>query len=291
MIKNEIRLFNSQTSALIIEGGAMRSVFSAGLLDGFIQHQFKPFDFYIGVSAGASNLVAFLTGKPGISLRIFQNSASNKNFINYPRFIRGGHLIDLDWLSEIIFSDSKLGLKPSISNVKPFYVCVTNVTTGKPHYIKATQDNIKYIIKASTALPLLYRDFPEIGNQAMTDGGIAQGIPIAEAIRLGAKRIMVVRSRPKPYMKKDTLGHQFLRWKMKKYPALIATMRNRVKIHKESIALIRNPPPNVKIVEICPPDNFSVGQFDCNSKQLIQGHKYGLETAKKAIKHWLSIID
>ena len=55
-------------NALIVEGGAMRSVFSAGLLDGLLQQRFNPFDFYIGVSAGAYNIVVYLVGKSGLSL-------------------------------------------------------------------------------------------------------------------------------------------------------------------------------------------------------------------------------
>jgi len=287
---NTIPAPDSHQTALIVEGGAMRSVFSAGLLDGLIEQDFAPFDFYIGVSAGASNIVAFLAGIPGKSLQIFQDFASSKKFINYTRFAFGGHLIDLDWLSDIIFSDSHLGSNLICLDAKPLFIGVTEVNTGKAHYIKATKENIENTIKASTALPYLYREFPEINNSPMTDGGVAQGIPIAEAIRMGAKRIMVIRSRQKQYLKKDTLGHKFIRWKMRKYPALIKIMQERVEIHQKSINLLRNPPADVKIVEVCPADHFQSGRFNQNKMQLLQGYQHGLETANSAIEQWQSIL-
>lgn len=282
---------NLPQTALIVEGGAMRSVFSAGLLDGFLEQQFNPFDFYIGVSAGASNLVAFLAGTPGKSLQIFQEFALHKKFISYSRFVRGGHLIDLDWLEEMIYADSHLDLQAVYRHAKPLYVCVTDVATGKPVYVNTTADNLRKVIKASTALPVFYRGFPEIDGRPMTDGGVGEGIPLAEAIRLGAKQIMVVRSRPRPYMKKDTLGHKYVRWKTKKHPLLAATMRERVTIHRNSIALIRNPPPGVNLVEICPPKNFSIGRFNRRRKHILKGYQMGFNAAKGAIEQWAAVTN
>ena len=73
-----------------------------------------------------------------------------------------------------------------------------------------------------------YRDFPRLENRLMSDGGVADGIPVIEAIRQGATNIMVVRSRHKEYMKKDTIIHKFIRWKLRNYPQLVATMTKRI---------------------------------------------------------------
>lgn len=281
---------NSIKTALIVEGGAMRSIFSAGVLDGFCTQKFNPFDFYLGVSAGAYNLVTYLSGMPQKSLEIYHNFATNKEFISYTRFLRGGHLIDLDWIENIAFAHSHIDINRVYQHGKPLYVCMTDVGTGKAVYINTNHDNIQNVIKASAALPVFYREFPMVDGRLMTDGGVANGIPVAEAIRMGARLIMVIRSRHKQYMKTDTLGHKLIRWKLKNHTELVATMCNRIKTHRESIALMRNPPDGIKILEICPPDEFYIGLFNRNRNHLLKGYQLGMEASKSAMEQWLSVI-
>ena len=277
---------NSNKSALIVEGGAMRSVFSAGLLDGFLARQFNPFDFFIGVSAGAYNLTTYLAGQSGLGLQIYCDLATHRQFISYPRFLRGGHLLDLDWLSHAIASEYMLDTVALFEHGKPLYVCVTNVGTGQANYIAITPEIFERVIKASTALPLIYRDFPLVNNSPMTDGGVADGIPIAEAIRRGAKRILVVRSRHYTYAKKDTFWHKTIRWKLRNHDALVKTLRERIIRFEKAIQIIRQPPPGVSVLEICPPKEFNLGRFCRNRKRLEHGYVIGLQMAGKAIQRW-----
>lgn len=267
----------------------MRSIFSAGLLDGFINNKFNPFDLYIGVSAGAYNLSAFMAGTTGRSLHVYKDYALHKNFISYSRFIRGGHLVDLDWLFDTTLSQSHLDFNAIYRDGKPLYVCVTDVHSGKPVYINTTSNNLKDVIKASAALPLLYRKFPVIDGRPMTDGGVADGLPVAEAIRFGATRIMVIRSRATTYEKRDTLGHKLIRWKLRKYPLLTAAMQQRVDKYKNVINLIRHPPRGINILEICPQENFNAGRFSRSRKHLLQGYHSGLNLAQETIQKWMSL--
>ena len=273
-------------TVLIVEGGAMRSVFSAGLLDGFLMRNFNPFDYYIGVSAGASNLAAFLAKDIGKSLQIYLDLASSKKFINLSRFLKGGHLLNLDWLCQTVFEKNYLTKSETYYKEKPLYVGTTDVASGNDLYTRLSHENMELLLKASMALPYLYKGFPIINGQSMTDGGIACNLPIAEAIKRGAKQIMVVRSRHQTYTKKDTFGHKFIRWQFKNYPMLVKAMESRVKKHEDGKKLIANPPENVTIVEICPPVEFKVGRFSKNKKQLLVGYDAGFEMADMAIQQW-----
>lgn len=283
---SEHRPTASHDTALIVEGGAMRSVFSAGLLDRFLQEDFNPFDFYIGVSAGASNLAAFLSGTPRMSLDVYLNFASSKEFINFRRFLRGGHLIDLDRLVAATFTQAAFDATMLFGRGKPLYVGVTELTSGEAHYVKAGPYNLSAVIKASMALPLFYRNFPEVDGRLMTDGGVADGIPVGLAIRLGAKRIMVVRSRSSAYRKQDTWVHRYIRWKMREHSSLVATMRERVKRHEEVMELMRNPPPGISIVDVCPPEDFAVGRFSRDRDSLLKGYQSGFEAGEEAMARW-----
>jgi len=280
---------NQINNVLVVEGGALRSVFSAGLLDGFLDNTFNPFDCYIGVSAGASNLITYMSETPGKSINAILNLALKKEFISYSRFLFGGHLIDLDWLFKTIFSENHLDLDKVYRHGKSLYVCTTDVNTGKAVYTNTNMENLVPVIKASTALPVLYRGFPTVNGHPMTDGGVADGIPVSEALRIGGKRIMVIRSRPKNYIKQDTLGHKYIRWKLRKYPLLTKKMRARVKIHSEAIGIIRNPPPGVEIMEVCPPESFNIGRFSRNRINLLQGYEAGFTLAHDTINRWTSM--
>src|SRR5512135_324999 len=86
--------------ALVVEGGGMRGIFSAGVLDAFLEQDFDPFDIYIGVSAGACNLSSQVAGQYRRNFRIYTNQMVRPEFISVGKFLRGGHYMDLDWLWE-----------------------------------------------------------------------------------------------------------------------------------------------------------------------------------------------
>ncbi|MCG6938345.1 MAG: patatin family protein [Gammaproteobacteria bacterium] len=250
-----------QKTALVVEGGTFRSVFSSGVLDGFIGRQFNPFDFSIGVSAGAANLAFYIAGKRGKSYQIFIDLINSNKFISCRRFIKGGHLLDLDWLFACYLDNEMLDQGKAFSTSLPLYVCVTDANSGKAEYIIATKNNFKPLVKASMALPLIYRKFPQLDGREMTDGGVADSIPVLQAIQFGATKIIVIRARHESYLKKDTIIHKFIRWKTRNHPALVQTMRQRVQHHSNTIDLIRNPPQDIQIIEVCPPEDFDIGRF------------------------------
>ena len=85
-------------SALVVEGGAMRGIFAAGVLDKFMEHDYYAFDFTLGVSAGATNLSTYVSKMPGLSKTIITQYATKREFFSPLRFIKGGHMTDVHWL-------------------------------------------------------------------------------------------------------------------------------------------------------------------------------------------------
>ena len=138
------------------------------------------------------------------------------------------------------------------------------------------------------ALPLVYRHFPSLDGNAMVDGGVADSIPVQRAIDMGATKIMVIRARHQSYLKKDTTGHKIIRWHSRKHPQLLKTMRDRIALHKQAINTIRQPPPGIQIIEICPPESFTPGRFSHNLKQLALGYENGLMQSTLGIDMFFS---
>lgn len=273
-------------SALVVEGGALRGVFSTGLLDGFLEADFNPFDLYIGVSAGASNLAAYLAGMKGRNGRIYRDYSLRPEFIDFGRFLRGGHLLDLDWLWEITIREIRLDLATIYAWRKPFIVVLTDVLTGKAIYRQTAAEDLEHTLKASSAIPLLYRRYPEVDGRPSTDGGITDAIPVGEAIRRGAHRIMVVRSRPRDYVKRSGISDRLLIRHARSRPPLGEAMKRRAALYNESVALIRKPPAGVEIIEVCPPGDFRVSRLSRDRRVLDEGYEQGLREAGEAIRRW-----
>jgi predicted patatin/cPLA2 family phospholipase len=279
----------SSESALVVEGGALRGVFSTGLLDGFLEAQFNPFDLFIGVSSGASNLAAYLAGMIGRNRNIYMDYSLRKEFISFPKFLRGGHLLDLDWLWDITIREVRLDLTTIYSRKKPFICVLTDVQTGDAHYKLTKADDLEHVLKASSAMPLLYRGYPEVDGREVTDGGVADSIPVSEAIRHGARRIMVIRSRHRDYTKRHGLPEHFMRWHVRHYPFLQRAMTRRVERYNEAVALIRKPPAGVSIIEICPPANFRVSRLSQDRIVLQEGYEQGRKLAPESITRWNAV--
>jgi predicted patatin/cPLA2 family phospholipase len=272
--------------ALVVEGGALRGVFSTGILDAFLEARFNPFDFYVGVSSGASNIAAYLAEMIGRNKRIYTDYSLRPEFIDIVRFIRGGHLMDLDWLWNTTIREMRLDLQKIYAKRKPFIVVLTDVQTGKALYKQTSADNLEDVLKASSAMPLFYRSSPNIDGRPMTDGGVADALPVSKAIRLGARRIMVIRSRNRDYVKRHDPFDCLIRWRMRRYPSLQQAMSERVSRYNESVKLIHKPPEGVTIVEICPPEEFRVSRLSQNRPILEEGYNQGRALASYAIARW-----
>jgi predicted patatin/cPLA2 family phospholipase len=279
----------SSESALVVEGGALRGVFSTGLLDGFLEAQFNPFDLFIGVSSGASNLAAFLAGMIGRNRSIYMDYSLRPDFISFPKFLRGGHLLDLYWLWDMTIREIRLDLETIYSRAKPFVVVLTDVQTGDAQYKLTGAHDLEHVLKASSAMPLLYRAYPEVDGRPMTDGGVADSIPVGEAIRRGARRIMVIRSRHRDYMKRPGLYEHVMRWHVRHYPFLQQAMAKRVERYNEAVALIRRPPEGASIIEICPPASFRVSRLSQDRRILQEGYEQGRALAAEAIARWNTV--
>ncbi|AUD60514.1 hypothetical protein AYJ58_13925 [Shewanella sp. Pdp11] len=264
--------------ALVVEGGAMRGIFAAGVLDTLIAYNYYDFDFSVGVSAGSTNLVGYLNKQLGRSEKIIKHYATSDNFINLTRFFKGGHLCDVEWLWRESYHSEPL----NNHLFTPLWVVTTSVISGKAHYYKMVDQNLNHAaIIASCAIPLAYRDYPIVDNIPMTDGGIADSIPVEFAYRQGARDITVVLSRPHGYRKKSAHTLRWLTSLAKRYPALYQAMLNRHIHYNRTLAFIDSPPIGCKIRVISPPKSFPVGRFTRSQEKLDLGYRQGLKAGMR----------
>jgi len=273
-----------KNTAIVVEGGAMRGIFAAGVLDSFLDKEFSPFESCYGVSAGATNLASYLTQQKGRSYRIITDYSCRPEFFSFRNYLTGGHYIDLDWLWAYAYQHDRLNAQQYARHPSKFLVTTTNVNTGEGTYTQPNADNFEDVLLASCAVPFAYRKFPEIANEPMTDGGVADSIPVIEAYKQGAKHILVVLSQKQGYKKTKSKTSWLLKSVLIKHPNLAMAMINRYIHYNQTMDFINNPPTDCKIEILRPADTFKVGRTTTDKTILDAGYKMGLEAGLKYIQ-------
>lgn len=271
-------------AALVVEGGAMRGIFAAGVLDAFLEQKYNPFQFALGVSAGSTNLIGYLAGDHGRSRRVLIDHARRADFINLRRYLNGGHFCDVRWLWNASFDEVPLNISRYLSHQIPLYVVTTNVHTGQACYFQVTENNMHQLFPASCAIPLAYREFPCIDGEQMTDGGLADSIPVIKAYEMGARDITVVLSKPYGYRKQKSDFSTLIKPLLHEYPRLLAAMVNRAARYNEALDFIARPPADCCINLIVPPRHFAVSRFCQNLMQLDAGYQAGRVTGLEHVQ-------
>jgi predicted patatin/cPLA2 family phospholipase len=276
-------------SALVVEGGGMRCIFAAGVLHSFGKAGFDPFDLYIGVSAGACHLASHLAGQHDRNFDITLRYSMTSDFINPWRFLRGGHLMDLDWMWEQTITHFRLNLKHIDEKLrtqnKEYLIVATSMETGEALYLRPDENTLEHYLKVSSSLPILYRNVLEVNGEKATDGGMADSIPVREAYRRGTTDITVIRSRSADYIKKESpIALAIFSLYCRKYPRLVEKFRKRAENYNASVEFIHSPPEGVRITEIAPPDNIAIGRTTKNETPLRAAYETGIDYGNKFIK-------
>jgi predicted patatin/cPLA2 family phospholipase len=213
-------------NALVVEGGAMRGIFASGVLDAFHEHRFQPFDLAIGVSAGTCILASYLAEQRGRNLAVYTRYMTRSEFISAARFLRGGHWVDFDWLWNETERDVPIDRARLFASEAKFVVSATSYATGDPLFLEPTVENLATALKGSCALPILCRDAVHLDGQRLLDGGVAAPIPVEEAYRRGARRILVVRSRPAAFVKQPSSSSWLTSLAFRASPPFANALRN-----------------------------------------------------------------
>lgn len=275
----------SRMRALVLEGGAMRSIFTAGVLDGLAGRGVGTFDLIIGVSAGAACASSYLAGQHGRNRRIFLEHMTGRRFIDPVRALRGGHYFDMGWLMGPLALDLDPidvdALRRSAATTRLLAVAV-RADTGEPAYLPAQGPDFLEALHATVAIPVLYRGGPaRFRGRLYFDGGVVDPLPVARAIGEGADDVLVVPThrrswRPAP---PGLLERLLMRGLMSRWPGLLRAAAGRQAAYEQSLALMRSPPAGVHLRVVAPPEEFRVTRYTRDRALLEEGYHQG----KKAL--------
>jgi predicted patatin/cPLA2 family phospholipase len=277
-------------AALVVEGGAMRGMFSAGVLDVFLEQRFDPFDLLIGTSAGACNLASHLAGQHGRNLRCYRDLMTRRDFIDLRRALSLSrrHILDLDWLWDELARIEPLDVPAIVRAGKQFVAVATSVRSGAAVYVQPDADNMFEALKASCALPWLYRGRAIVDGEELVDGGLSDPFAAAEAHRRGARKLMVIRSRPAAFVKKPSLAARGLSLSMRS-PGLAQAYRGAAVRYRECVEFVLSPPAGCGVVHVAPDEPLPVARMTQDRSALVRTYELGREHGRRAIEAWAAL--
>jgi predicted patatin/cPLA2 family phospholipase len=269
--------------ALIVEGGAMRGIFAAGVLDVFLEQRFFPFDLVLGVSVGASNALSFLARQHGRTRRCFLDQMSRPEFIDPWRGVRGGHWLDLDWLWDAIEREDPLDRRAAATCGVEYALVATSVQTGEARYLTPTADDMLDALKASCALPVLYRKTVTLGGEQFVDGGLSDPIPVREAYRRGARTLVVLRSRAAHFVKKARIANRVGAWALRRNPGLVKACRSAATVYRDAVEFMARPPSDCHVIQVAPAAALATGRTSRDRAALERDYALGRALGREAI--------
>jgi predicted patatin/cPLA2 family phospholipase len=264
----------------------MRGVFSAGVLDVFLENNFNPFDLAIGVSAGACNLASHLAGQHGRNRRSYVELMTRREFIDRRRVLGRRSMIDLDWLWDALAEREPLDVEAIARRGTEFIVVATSRQTGKAVYLRPGPGQMFDALKASSALPVLYHGDISLSGEHLVDGGVSDPIPVDEAYRRGARRILVVRSRPAAAVKSDGLSARGIAWLLRHEPSLAAAVRATAARYRNAVAFLNAPPSDCEIIQVAPRVALATKRTTQDRACLERDYELGRTLGPGAMRRW-----
>lgn len=277
---------------LVLEGGGMRGLYTAGVLDFFLEKGMI-FDYVIGVSAGACNAVSYISRQKGRNKIVNTAFVDDWRYMSLKSLVKNGSLFGMDFIFDEI-PNRKVPFDFETFNSSPviFKIGVTDCTTGKPLYFDKEDIDRKFtVLRASSSLPLV-SPIVKFKGYHLLDGGITDPIPVRQAITDGYQKTVIVLTRNRGYQK-EPISHPLrllLEKKYRDYPGLIEAMINRYKIYNETLDYIDELEHRGQAVVIRPSEKLEVDRFEKNAEKLIALFDQGFEDASAAYELSFSLL-
>lgn len=269
---------------LVLEGGGMRGVYTAGVLDVFLEEGIE-FPYCIGVSAGACNAVSYVAGQKQRHLRSSVNYLQDKRYMSLENLLRTGNLMS----GYFVFQTLAYELEPvdadrfSQSDCE-LTVVVTDCETGLPVYCKVddVHDSCP-LVQASSTIPMMMETV-ELDGKFYVDGGIGDSIPLKRAQEDGYEKNVVILTRDLEYRKEPMRIFPMMRRRYREFPKLIEALAARYQMYNRQVEYVLEQEKEGKAYVIRPQGPVNIGMVERNKEKLHALYRQGREQAKREMK-------
>lgn len=272
---------------LVLEGGSLRGLYSAGVLDIMMDNDIN-IDCIVGTSAGALFGPNYFSNQRGRAIRYNKRFCKDRRNISMLSFILTGNVVNKNFAyykitKELDIFDNETFMKSG----KELYVTATNIESGKCEYFKINdvlEDMEK--LRATSAIPIMTRPV-KIDNEFYLDGGVSDSIPVKKCLELGCDKVIVVLTQPEGFIKKKISDKKVktIKFVFRKYPKLIERMLNRHNDYNECINYINELEKEGKAFVIRPSEKLDIDLIERNPEKLENIYQIGIKDMKKKIKN------
>ena len=316
MKSQKIAAVEPQTkTALIAEGGGQRGIFTAGVLDAWLENNYDPFDLFIGTSAGSQNLTSYLARQKGYAKRLIRGLSRHKRFFQLGRGLFGKSIVDLDWYFDKTKEVNRaLDFKTATQSLgnRELLITTTNAADRKPYYLSPNGEDMQWLalLKASSALPFLYKDGVNLtpwlttkaANDAIIqssntdlvhdmylDGGLAAPLPVKEAYNRGARDIVVIRTVDENFqVQSEWVNKLKTLVRVSGYcPKTFDYLVQHEQAYQDELDFIANPPNDARITQIFAGDKLRSKLLGSTDSDLHCDHKLGLAAGRAFLQQQL----
>ncbi len=269
---------------LVLEGGAMRGMFTAGIMDVMMENGIE-FDGAIGVSAGAAFGCNYKSKQIGRTLRYNLKYSRDKRYCSFSSLIKTGNLFGAEFCyHELPEKLDQFDAETFAKNPMEFYVVCTDIETAKPVYKKCEDVSYKSMewIRASASLPLMAQ-IVEIDGMKLMDGGITDTVPLKYFQSIGYDKNIVILTQPKGFVKKKTGFMRLIKAKFKKYPDFVKAIENRHHMYNDTLEYVKQQEEAGKALVLRPEEALPIDRMEKDPKVLQEVYDMGKELAVKRI--------
>lgn len=276
---------------LVLEGGTMRGMYTAGILDVMMENQIK-INGAIGVSAGALFGVNYLSGQNGRVIRYNKRFNSDKNYMGILPLLKEGNIISTEYAYHDVpyeldvFDDAAY---QKAAEEIPFYAVVTEVETGRPKYVRIRSVYKQMdVLRASASMPFVSKPV-KIGDSRYLDGGISDSVPFEWMYGNEYDRLIVVLTRDLSY-RKEPMSPALIKVCYRKYPQLQNQLLRRHTVYNDAVEALKKREADGQAFVIRPSVPIEIGRIESDPSRLQEVYELGLNDAvaqMQALKTYL----
>lgn len=278
-------------AGLILEGGGMKGVYTAGILDFFLDKRIV-FSSVYGVSAGACHMCSYLSGQRGRAVDVCVDYLNTRRYCSLESLLTTGDLFNVDicysLIPEYLYPYDYEAFKQYPG--KAFSVA-TDIVTGKPEYFRIRdmkEDIIK--IRASASLPLVSRNV-KIGGSYYLDGGISDPIPLRQSVMSGNRKNVVIMTKEIGFVRKPSRQLGLIKARYLRYPKVYELMVNRHISYNEQLEYIDSLQQEGSAFVIRPKTASNVGRIEKDADKLRALYQQGYEDAKECYEELIKFLE
>ena len=272
-------------TGLVLEGGAMRGLFTAGVIDVLMENNIK-FNGAIGVSAGAAFGCNYKSGQIGRVIRYSKRFANNRKYASLWSLLTTGDYFGAEYAYHFI--PNKLDIvdfETFRNNPMEFWAVATNVGSGKAVYRQLNTLDYEELefVRASASMPLV-SNIVKLNGQRLLDGGVADSIPLTFFQKQGYQRNVVVLTQPKGYRKQPNKLMPLMHLQLHRHPKMLKALAERHIMYNKEVDLVLQEERKGNVFVLQPQIKLTIGHTSHNPKKMQETYEHGRKVATEELE-------